>query len=186
MNNIETEFKFKIDRLPVEYLANAKKCYFKQIYFNGEEKQDVLKELFPSIDFSSIRTYRVRYIKCNEQEKIILTIKSGTLPNGMSRTEIEKEIDNDIASALLDGSVLSTIIKNRYIDNYQEYCFEFDEYLNLRTELYTVEIEVSDNVKYEDNVEKLLKMVEEHYHVECRDVTFNPMYKNSNLIRYFG
>ena len=186
MNNIETEFKFKIDRLPVEYLGYAKIYSFKQIYFKGEDKLDILKELFPDIDFSSIRTYRVRYVEGENHKTIVLTIKSGTLPNGMSRTEVEKEIDDSVASLLITGSTISTIIKNRYIDNCGGYCLEFDEYLNLRTELYTVEIEVNEDVKYEDNVEKLLKMVEEHYHVECRDVTFNPMYKNSNLIRYFG
>ena len=186
MNNLETEFKFKIDKLPSINFDKAKKYYFKQIYFDGNNKIEVLKMLFPDVDFSTINTYRIRYIESVDCNNIVLTIKSKALPNGFSRVEEEKEIDEFIAYKILSGTFTNTIIKNRYVDEYNGYKFEFDEYLNLRIPLFTCEIEVGSDVEYEKEVEKFLKMTEDHYGVECRDVTFNPIYKNSNLRKYFG
>ena len=76
MNNLETEFKFKIDKIPTINFENAKKYYFKQIYFDGNNKIEVLKMLFPNVDFSTINTYRIRYIESVDCNNIVLTIKS--------------------------------------------------------------------------------------------------------------
>ena len=54
MNNLETEFKFKIDKLPVVNFDKAKKHYIKQIYFNGRNKTSILKNYFPDVDFDLI------------------------------------------------------------------------------------------------------------------------------------
>lgn len=186
MNNLETEFKFKINKLPTINFDNTKKYYFKQTYFDGNIKKDLLKNIFPDVDFSIINTYRIRYIESADEKKIVLTIKSKAFPNGFSRIEEEKEIDERIASLIIDGTMTNTIIKNRYVDAYNGYIFEFDEYLNLNVPLFTCEIEVCSDVEYEKEVNKFQKMIEDHYEVQCRDVTFNPIYKNSNLHKYFG
>ena len=182
MNNLETEFKFRIDKLPTINFSNVKKHYIKQIYFDGRKKIDVLKNYFPDVDFEMINTYRIRYI----DDIIILTIKSKAIQNGFSRIEEEKEIKEIDVEKLISDTDSNIIIKNRYIDYYQGYKFEFDEYLNLGTNLFTVEIEVDKDFRYEDNVNKLIELVMNHYQVECQDVTFDPIYKNSNLHKYFG
>lgn len=182
MNNLETEFKFKIDKLPVVNFDKAKKHYIKQIYFNGRNKTSILKNYFPDVDFDLISTYRIRYI----DDLIILTVKSKTIENGFSRIEEEKEITDIDVKKLISDTDSNIIIKNRYIDIYSGYKFEFDEYLNLGTKLYTVEIEVDKDVHYEECVSKLDELIRDHYQVECLDVTFDPAYKNSNLHKNFG
>lgn len=186
MNNLETEFKFKIDKLPSINFDKAKKYYIKQIYFDGKNNTKLLEELFPTVDFSIINTYRIRYIESDNKKSIILTVKSKPLANGLSRIEEEKEIDEDIVSKLICEQSSNTIIKNRYVDTYNGYKFEFDEYLNLKIDLYTCEIEVDSNTEYEKEVNRFMKMIEDHYGLECLDITFNPIYKNSNLQKYFG
>ena len=199
MNNLETEFKFKIDKLPSINFDKAKKYYIKQIYFDGKNNTKLLEdllveylttriseELFPTVDFSIINTYRIRYIESDNKKSIILTVKSKPLANGLSRIEEEKEIDEDIVSKLIYEQSSNTIIKNRYVDTYNGYKFEFDEYLNLKIDLYTCEIEVDSNTEYEKEVNRFMKMIEDHYGLECLDITFNPIYKNSNLQKYFG
>ena len=185
MNNYETEFKFLIDRLPVECLKEAQKYYIKQTYFDGKAKIDILKGLFPDIDFSIINTYRIRHVESKEEKKTILTIKSKHLPNEMARIEEEREISIEIAESLLSKADTNTIIKNRYVDYFNGYNFEFDEYLNLKQPLFTVEVEVSKDTNYEKEVNNFIKMIDDHYGLKCCDVTFNPIYKNSNLHKYF-
>ncbi|MCR5422172.1 MAG: hypothetical protein K6E74_00845, partial [Bacilli bacterium] len=87
MNNLETEFKFKIDKLPSINFDKAKKYYIKQIYFDGKNNTKLLEELFPTVDFSIINTYRIRYIESDNKKSIILTVKSKPLANGLSRIE---------------------------------------------------------------------------------------------------
>ena len=186
MSSLETEFKFRINKIPTVNFENAKKYYFEQTYFNGRGKIDLLKDFFSDTDFNNISTYRIRHIDSASSKKIILTIKSPSLPNGMSRIEKECEISEDDAKKLLADVETDTIKKYRYIDTYKGYNFEFDEYLNLGTNLYTVEVEVSDDVKYEEEVGKFIYLIEDRYDIKCRDVTFNPVYKNSNLHKFFG
>ncbi len=182
MNNLETEFKFKIDKLPVVNFDNAKKHYIKQIYFNCRKKLDILNGYFPDVDFDVISTYRIRYI----DDKIILTIKSKPISNGFSRLEEEIEIEESDVKRLTEDGDSNIIIKNRYVDINQGYKFEFDEYLNLGTDLYTVEVEVDKEIKYEEYVKRFIDIIKNHYQVDCQDVTFDPIYKNSNLHKYFG
>ena len=185
MNNLETEFKFRIDNLPTKNFEKAKKYHFEQIYFEGEKKEELLKKVFPLVDFRTINTHRIRYIDDSSNKKIILTIKSKALANGMSRVEEEKEIDSDFASELIKGVNTDTIIKDRYVDSYNGYNFEFDEYLNLDIKLFTVEVEVSADVIYKVEIGRFTDMIESHYGVKCSDVTFDPRYKNSNLNKFF-
>ena len=186
MNNLETEFKFRINKIPTVNFENVKKYYFEQTYFNGRSKIDLLNCFFPDTDFTIINTYRIRHIESSDEKNIILTIKSASLSNGLSRIEKECEISEEDACKMLDNVNTDTIKKYRYVDKYNGYKFEFDEYLNLGTNLYTVEVEVSDDVKYEEEVGKFISLIEDRYEIKCRDVTFNPVYKNSNLHKYFG
>lgn len=186
MSNYETEFKFLISNLPVKNFEKAKKYYIKQTYFNGKSKLDILGGLFSDVDFKMINTYRIRYVETDGEKKNILTIKSSALPNGLSRVEEEREVSEEVAKSLVSDADTNTIVKNRYVDNYNGYNFEFDEYLNLNTKLFTVEVEVSSDVKYEEEVDQFIKMINDHYGLECRDVTFDPVYKNSNLRKFFG
>lgn len=183
---IETEFKFIVSSLPIINFDNAKKEHYIQIYFDGVKKLNILKDIFEDVDFDKINTYRIRKIDDGLNQKIILTIKSKSLPNGMSRIELEKEIDEDVANELTNNNILSCIVKDRYIDEYDGYTFEFDRYINLRIQLTTLEVEINEEFEYDILVNKLIKMIKDHYGLDARDITFNPMYKNSNLIKYFG
>lgn len=185
MNNVETEFKFIVSSLPIINFDNAKKEHYVQIYFDGTKKLDRLKEVFGEVDLAQINTFRIRKIG-EDSKKIILTIKSKSLPNGMSRIELEKEITEDLANDLMENNILSCVVKDRYIDNFAGFTFEFDRYINLRIQLITLEVEVEGSFEYDILVNKLMGMIKDHYGLDARDVTFNPIYKNSNLIKYFG
>ena len=142
MNNLETEFKFLVDKLPSVNFNNATKYYIDQIYFDGNKRIAILQNEFPSLDISVLNTFRVRKIKHLDNLSFVLTLKSKSLPNGMSRYEYEKEISEETFNLIVKDNIDSEIIKNRYVDMYNGYKFEFDEYLNLSKNLVTVEIEV--------------------------------------------
>lgn len=183
---IETEFKFLISKLPEKNFTNVVKYHIDQIYFDGSKKKDEILKLFPDIDFDVLSTFRVRKIICNDKNMYIITLKSRPLLNGMSRYEYEKEIDINTFNQLITGNIESEVIKNRYVDMFDGYKFEFDEYLNLAKDLFTVEIEVNNVDNYETEVMRFISIVKDHYGLEARDVTHNLVYKNSNLIKYFG
>ena len=186
MNNLETEFKFLVDKLPSVNFNNATKYYIDQIYFDGNKRIAILQNEFPSLDISVLNTFRVRKIKHLDNLSFVLTLKSKSLPNGMSRYEYEKEISEETFNLIVKDNIDSEIIKNRYVDMYNGYKFEFDEYLNLSKNLVTVEIEVDNVSSYDMEVNKFVALIKERYNLEARDVTHNHIYKNSNLQRYFG
>ena len=139
--NIETELKYQVNKIPHNY---DKKISIIQSYFDGKKKANLISELYPDIDINSINTFRTRIISCLGKTHYILTLKTKS-NNGYSRNEYEKEITKEIYNELLDGNVQSVIIKNRYVINYNSYNFEFDEYLNLKTDLKTLEVELHNN-----------------------------------------
>ena len=183
---IETEFKFLVPSLPKTNFGNVKVYHINQIYFDGSKRKDLLTKVYPDLDINVLSTFRVRKIIHNNKENYILTLKSKALPNGMSRYEYEKEIDKETFDLLIIDNIDSEIIKNRYVDEYDGYKFEFDEYLNLKKDLVTVEVEVNNIELYEKEVARFLLMIKDHYGLDARDVTYNSIYKNSNLIKYFG
>ena len=183
---IETEFKFLVDKLPLYNFNDAQKYHIDQIYFDGSKRKEELIALFPDIDISMINTFRVRKIEDNKRTYFIITLKSKAFPNGLSRYEYEKEISEEAFNSLIHHNIDSEIIKNRYVDIFNGYKFEFDEYLNLKKDLITVEVEVNNIELYEKEVARFLLMIKDHYGLEARDVTYNSIYKNSNLIKYFG
>ena len=65
---------------------------------------------------------------------------------------------------------------------YNEYVFEFDEYLNLTTKLYTCEVEDQNLEKNQKDIEFILI---NHFNLEIKDVTLDPKYKNNNITKYF-
>ena len=183
---IETEFKFLVPSLPVAKIGNAKVYHIDQIYFDGSKRKELLTKVYPDIDINLLSTFRVRKVVHDNTQSFVLTLKSKALPNGMSRYEYEKEIDEEIFNSLIKDNIESEIIKNRYVDEYLGYKFEFDEYLNLAKPLVTVEVEVENVGDYERDVLKFVGLIKDHYNVDARDVTHNHIYKNSNLQRYFG
>ena len=81
---------------------------------------------------------------------------------------------------ILKQPIISTIVKNRYIIKYGEYNFEFDEYLNLGYNLFTVEIEFKSDM--ENNKRTIEMILDKYFKLKYKDVTFDPSYKNSNLL----
>ena len=81
---------------------------------------------------------------------------------------------------ILKQPIISTIVKNRYIIKYDEYNFEFDEYLNLGYNLFTVEIEFKSDM--ENNKRTIEMILDKYFKLKYKDVTFDPSYKNSNLL----
>lgn len=178
MKNIETEVKYRIDKLP-NFLP--KPHNIRQIYFDINKVSNLVSDVFPSIDLSIISTFRVRRIEY-EDIKYILTLKTKAI--GYTRGEFEKEITEELANKLINNNVLSEIVKNRYVIEKDEFKFEIDEYLNLKTQLFTCEVEVDNiNDTVLASIERILK---NDFMVDYLNVSDDVRYRNSNLIKYFG
>lgn len=176
MANLETELKYLINKLP-DNITNP--IYIEQRYFKMDNVEEQLKKLFNLESLEDISTSRIRLIK-NKKISYVLTLKTKGL---YSRVEYEQEISKELYDLLLNQPIESCVIKNRYKVNINDYIFEFDEYLNLNTKLYTVEIEVDDIQTHQQILEDILQ---NEFELDFIDVTLNPKYKNSNLIKYFG
>lgn len=173
---IETEVKYLINKLP-DNLPNP--MYIEQRYFEPVNTLNKILELFNLNSLENISTKRVRLIK-TDKISYVITLKT----KGMySREEYEVEISEKLYNEILKEKILSCVIKNRYKINNSIYTFEFDEYLNLKIKLFTCEIEDNEFDKHKDEIESILK---DYFKLEFIDVTLNPKYKNSNLIKYFG
>ncbi len=173
--NIEKEYKFKVDKIP----NNLESKYIVQTYFNKEGKLDRIKSLFKDIDINKIDTFRVRKTVVNNKTKYVLTLKS---KGDFERLEYETIISKEDYNFFTLNNVISCVIKNRYYLYENNLKFEFDEYLNLKDELYTCEIEVDSNF----NDMNLIFDVFNKYNIKYEDITYKNEYKNSNLIKYFG
>ena len=173
---IETEVKYLINKLPDNLPAPL---YIEQRYFEPNKTKNIILELFNLNSLENISTKRVRLIKSN-QISYVITLKTKGL---YTREEYEKEISEELYNLILTEEINSCVIKNRYKINYLNYIFEFDEYLNLKTKLYTCEVEDENLDKHQIEIENCL---EKFFKLEYLDVTLNPKYKNSNLIKYFG
>ncbi|MBQ4571614.1 MAG: hypothetical protein IJB21_07945 [Bacilli bacterium] len=173
---IETEVKYLINKLP-DNLPHP--MYIEQRYFEPVNTLNKILELFNLESLDKISTRRVRLIK-TDKISYVITLKT----KGMySRVEYEKEINEELYNEILKEKILSCVIKNRYKVINSNYVFEFDEYLNLKTKLYTCEVEDEEFDKHKKEIEDILK---EYFKIEYIDVTLDPKYKNSNLIKYFG
>lgn len=173
---IETEVKYLINKLPSDL---HEPLYIEQRYFTPVKTLSSILKLFDLESLDNIPTRRVRLIK-TDKIKYVITLKT----KGMySREEYEKEISEELYNEILKEEILSCVIKNRYKVSKSIYTFEFDEYLNLNTTLFTCEVEDNDFNLHKTEIEDILK---NYFKVEFIDVTLNPKYKNSNLIKYFG
>lgn len=179
--NIETELKYAIDALPdFEQKELIKKVYIKQDYLIGSKNEQLYKSLF-NISLEEISVFRIRKIQTGNNTEYVLTLKSKGM---ISRREYEKNITEDIYNHLLESSNGQLIIKNRFIVSHKGLKFEFDEYLNLCNELYTVEVEM-DEKDLQSNKMIVEESLKKHFNVSFIDVTYDKRYKNSNLHKYF-
>lgn len=178
----EIELKYCIDKLPnnlVDYY------YIEQYYFTPTfEKSILLHKIFPHLSLNIINTFRIRLVKSSIDNSInyILTLKT---KGQYERDEFEKKIDKETFQKFISSDIESLIIKNRYVYHLNNYKYEFDEYLNLKSKLYTCEVEfnnLNDLDKVKEEVEKNLS---NYFKVNFTDVTLDGRYKNSNLHKYF-
>ncbi len=175
----EIELKYLVSKIPENF---NEKIYIDQKYFNPKGKEEYLKSLFKDIDLNTINTFRLRTITKNNKPTYILTLKSKGI--NYSRDEYEIEIDEKTYN-LLNKDIESEIIKNRYIKLINNYKFEFDEYLNLKIKLITLEVELKSEEKIEEDISKIETILNK-LNISFENVTFDNRYKNSNLIKYFG
>ena len=178
--NIETEYKFLVDKLPLKF---DKKVSIIQYYFDKSLKRDLIIELFnlTNQEFDELSTARIRDVEEDGQKKYIVTVKSKGV---LSRKEYEKEVSFDLYQMFVADGVFSVIIKNRYYC-YKEYCYEFDEYLNLKEKMYTCEVELAENEVDDSVVIRIQELLKEDFDIIAIDVTKDHRYKNSNLHKYF-
>lgn len=178
--NIETEYKFVVDKLPKYY---DRKLEIIQQYFNKDNKKDLIIKLFNlnESEFDALNTTRVRLIKEDELIKRVITLKT---KGNVSRKEYELEISEGVYNDLIKDNVLSVIKKVRYIVN-KEFNFEFDEYLNLNSRLITCEVEVDDETTNNQFGIFLKDKINKEFNINAIDVTNDYRYKNSNLHKYF-
>jgi len=176
--NYEMEYKYLVDRLPLEF--EYKKRYIEQRYFiTNDNKNKLLMSLTKLDSLDNINTFRVRKIT-EEKMYYILTLKS---KGDLSREEYEVEISESDYNYLSE-EVESEIIKNRYIISVNDFVFEFDEYLNLKEDLLTAEVEVDTlDEKLKLDIELIMKDV---LKVDFTDVTNEKKYKNKYLAETFG
>ena len=175
----EIELKYLVSKIPENF---NEKIYIYQKYFNPKGKEEYLKSLFKDIDLNTINTFRLRTITKNNKPIYILTLKSKGI--NYSRDEYEIEI-NEKTYNLLNKDIESEIIKNRYIKLINNYKFEFDEYLNLKIKLITLEVELETETNIEEDISKIETILNK-LNISFENVTFDNRYKNSNLIKYFG
>lgn len=180
--SIETELKYRVNKLPLNYDSSVSML---QSYFNGHNKKKEILDIFPDIDFETISTFRTRIIRGKDITKFVLTLKTKS-NDGYSRFEYEKEISEKEYYSLVINNTISVVMKNRYIVNKNNYKFEFDEYKNLKSDLITCEVELDNNdldsiEKEKENIERIL----EEFGLEYIDVTMDYRYKNSNITKYF-
>ncbi len=175
MNN-EIELKYKVSNIPNVY---DDKMEIIQIYFDGFKKLDILENLFTDLDFNKINTFRLRNIN---KDKYVITLKT---KGSLSRLEYEKEISKDVFDSLCKDNILSMIIKNRYVLKHDKYCFEFDEYLSLKINLYTCEVELESLDDIDNDKLKIEKAFRDYFKIDYLDVSNDSRYKNSNLHLYF-
>lgn len=176
MANIETELKYLVDKIP----PHLDFVEFYQIYFDPSDLIDELSTLFHIEDFHTISTSRIRKVIRGENVKYVVTLKT---KGALSRLEYEEEVSFLFAEKILSQPILSIIHKKRYFLKENDLTFEFDEYLNLGIELNTVEVELPTV-----DVQKFIPLIENtfnKYQLKTIDVSLDPRYKNSNLIKFF-
>lgn len=173
---IEKEVKYLINKIPSNVIEFS---YFEQYYFECITVEKDLLELFNLNSLEGFNTKRIRLIRKNEITKYILTLKTSGL---YEREELEKEISKDLFFKFLNEPILSSVKKNRYFVPHDGFLFEFDEYLNLNSLLYTCEVE---DLYLENNKHKIEEILKYYFQVEFKDVTLDPKYKNSNITKYF-
>ena len=172
---MEEEIKYLINKLPSN-LSNP--LYIEQYYFVNLNYDEYFKNYFPTIDLTKINTFRLRKIKFNNNTSYILTLKgSGTY----KRLEYECQISKE-EFILFKTKTISLIIKNRYIYQYEELKFEFDEYLNLDQIMYTCEIEKENILNEKKRIEEIFT---NFFKIDYLDVSLDLRYRNSNLLKYF-
>ena len=175
----EIELKYKVSKR----LDTFNQVYeIEQDYFNPTGKIELLKSLFKDIDMNNINTFRARKITVDNSSTYIVTLKSKS--TGYSRDEFEIEVDENIYNILREN-IDSTIIKKRYINIIDNYRFEFDEYINLKVKLITLEVELESELDIDNDIKKIENILIEN-NISFENVTFDERYKNSNLIKYFG
>ena len=173
---IEKEVKYLINKIPSNVIEFS---YFEQYYFECITVEKDLLKLFNLNSLEGFNTKRIRLIRKNEITKYILTLKTSGL---YEREELEKEISKDLFFKFLNEPILSSVKKNRYFVPHDGFLFEFDEYLNLNSLLYTCEVE---DFNLENNKHKIEEILKSYFQVEFKDVTLDPKYKNSNITKYF-
>lgn len=178
---IETEFKFLVNKLPVKHIK-SEPYEIVQIYFDGSRRLDLLNGFFPEVDLRTIHTFRIRIINYMGTTKYLLTLKTS---GDISREEYEKEIDKNEADMLYEDNIETAIVKNRYRVEYHSYVFEFDEYMNLKRPMITVEVEI-ENKDIEKKRQEIIAVIRNVFELKYEDVSSDYHYRNSNLIKFFG
>lgn len=113
---------------------------------------------------------RVRVITSQSGvESSVITVKSGGL---IERSEVETQIDNVSAKAMLAMAISQLIEKTRYKVDYNGNEFHVDVFHGALTGLITAEVELSSQDQEFDKPEWL-----------GQEITFNKAYKNASLAK---
>ena len=176
---IETEVKYLIDHLP-EGLTDKKEIA--QTYLVKEEHEEFLKRTFNLSSIDEFKTMRIRKTIKNGSVIYMLNIKT---KGAISRMEYEAALTKEQYEMLHSKTILSTIMKNRYLVKKDGFNFEFDEFLSLKEPMFTVEVEL-DKEQLKEQQPKIENILTSDFKVKFKDVTIDPRYKNVNLEYYFG
>jgi adenylate cyclase len=129
-------------------------------------KNELIRQAYLSVDPS--RTIRLRITG----EKAFLTVKSGPLADSISRMEWELGLQPYVAEEMIKICIPGIIDKTRYYVPYGNHTFEVDVFHGKNEGLIIAEIELSSESEAFTKPEWL-----------GEEVTGNPAYYNSNLIK---
>jgi adenylate cyclase len=129
-------------------------------------KNEQIRQAYLSVDPS--RTIRLRITG----EKAFLTIKSGSPADSISRMEWELELQPSVAEEMMKICIPGKIVKTRFYIPCGKHTYEVDVFHDKNEGLIIAEIELSEESEPFEKPEWL-----------GDEVTGNPAYYNSNLIK---
>ena len=173
----EIEYKFLLKNLPKQIRdEDSIKIEMTQYYLDIKEVKKYYSKLnIENKELKNVNHIRLRFEKTGDITEIILTVKSD---GNKIRDEYEKAITPEEATEILKAKHIGKVKKNRYRIAKNGYIYEFDEYFEHNTGLFTCEVEVT---KFNDNYPAITSILTNYFNCNFVDITNDKRYKNVNL-----
>ena len=157
--------------------VNFEKYSIEQTYINIDDAKDYFSKLLnlSNKQVEIIDTARIRKLTTQNVTKYFLCGKTKGLE---ARQEYEKQIDEKLASSILQKRTLGKVFKNRYVVFYEGYKFEFDNYTDRNLTVCEIEVNPSN-----DNLKQIEQILTSHFKLKIKNITNDQNFKNANLAK---